>query len=126
MDDPSQGTITPESPIARYYEIRTKRLDLNREAARLEVEEAKLKYEIFREWDNLKAPQGYKVVKSEDPEPFVEDWPAFLEWVRNSGAIDVLQRRLTPSAIMARLQDDVAVPGVTIVQKPKLTVEFNG
>lgn len=124
--EPTLGEVTPESPIALYYATRAKRLELNREAARLEVEEAKLKYQIFQEWDNLKAPQGYKVVRGEDKVPFVEDWPAFLTWLRETNSVDCLQKRITESAVMARLQDGVSVPGVTIINKPKLTVDFNG
>ena len=123
MENSTDGVVTPTSPIAQYYATRAKRLALNKEAAMLEVQEAKLKHEIVKNWDTLKAPQGYRVTRDVVETPFVEDWPMFLQWVRDTNSVDCLQKRITESAIKARLEDG-DVPGVTTVPKTNLTIEF--
>lgn len=120
--DPSSGE-SAQSPIERYYDIRAKRLSLQREAAALEAEEKVLAYELFK---SKPQSHGYTASYWEEDTPFVNHWPSFLDWLRDNDALDCLQKRLTNSAIMARLKDGVSVPGVEVLKKPQLKVEKNG
>ena len=51
-----------------------------------------------------------KLVKSS--EPFIQDFTALSEYIRKEGAIDLLQKRLTPNAVKLRWKDGLTVPGV--------------
>jgi hypothetical protein len=126
METPTPDESVQISPIAQYYSIRKERLELNKQAAMLEVEEAKLKRDIIRGWDTLSKPEGFVVDLTTINVPFVEDWPAFIQWVRETNSVDCFQKRITESAVKARLDDGKAVPGVIIVPKQTLTVEING
>jgi hypothetical protein len=114
--------------LRQFYETRAKRLELDRESARLQVEEDKLKYELIKAHDagdNLSS-RLYLFSYSEKPVPYVEDWAKLTQWIIDNDAPDVLQKRLTESAIMARIREGHVIPGVTVIQKPVVLVEKVG
>lgn len=47
------------------------------------------------------------------PVPQVEDWDAFYKHVKKTGQFDLMQRRLSESAIKERWENNKTVPGVT-------------
>ena len=113
--------------IAEIQSIRKKRLSLQREADLLEQQEKGLigdliqhmnasKLEVFKEGED-------EAVLVASDEPNVEDWPKLLDHILATGSIDLLQKRVTASAVKARWKDDQTVPGIAVVTKQSL--KFN-
>jgi hypothetical protein len=108
--------------VKSFYEVREKRLKLDRESAALKALEDKLKYALDKTWDQTAVPKGLVAVRETKMVPYVEDWPEFLTWIKNNDALDCLQKRLTDSAIAARLADNKDIPGVKQAEKSVITV----
>ena len=103
--------------LQQYYELREKRLTLQHEADRIEQQEKDILYELTKDLNpdqevytrvygqfNMKATR--KIV------PSVFDWELALAYIRAEAATDLLQRRLTESAVKARWDNGVTVPGI--------------
>lgn len=113
--------------IKEILSVRKQRLSLQREADLLEQKEKALTNELVNVMisRNLDAftdgeDQAVLVVTQE---PVATDWPKLLDYIRENDALDMLQKRLTPSAIKARWAEKVNVPGVESVDKH--TLKFN-
>jgi hypothetical protein len=107
--------------------VRKRRLSLQREADLLEQEEKGLTglliahmnvhgIELFKDGDD-----EVSLVTTEEPN--VTDWPKLLDFIVTTGSVDLLQKRVTASAVKARWADDVEIPGVTTAKKQVL--KFN-
>lgn len=55
-------------------------------------------------------------------EPVVVDWPTTLQYIRETGNLDLLHKRLTASAVKLRWADGVMVPGVDQYEETKLVL----
>lgn len=57
--------------------------------------------------------------------PVANDWVAIHEYIKEHDAIDLVQKRLTESAVKLRWDDGIAIPGVgdKLVEKIKVTVK---
>lgn len=113
--------------LSDLLSLRKKRLSLQREADLLEQEEKKLTNDLIAKMLNEKLE---KVVDGEDEvtigsslEPVVDSWPQLLDYIISSGSVDLLQKRMTPSAIKARWLATEEVPGVSSAVKH--TLKFN-
>lgn len=115
--------LTFAEQIKAYYEVRASRLDLDRQSARLKVQEDKLAYALGRSWNQAEVPEGFVATKETKLKPNVDNWPEFLDWIRDHNALDCLQKRLTESAVQRRIDDGVSIPGVELVSKTVITVE---
>lgn len=60
---------------------------------------------------------GYHLRVETKKVPRCTDWPGFHAYVKETGAFDLLHRRLTETAIMARLDDGEYVPGIVTDDK---------
>jgi hypothetical protein len=56
----------------------------------------------------------------------VNDWVKFYQWMFQAKAWDVLQRRVTPNAVLARIKAGERVPEVIVETKDVLVVEKGG
>lgn len=54
--------------------------------------------------------------------PTVEDWPALYAYVKKTGNFDMLQRRLSDTAVKERWEDGKEVPGVGKFQYADVSV----
>ena len=52
----------------------------------------------------------------------VQSWPQILEYIKETGSVDLLQKRLTESAVKARWTAGVDVPGVLNIPKHVITI----
>ena len=52
----------------------------------------------------------------------VKDWLRFYQWVSTHKAWDCLSRRITPTAVLARLQANEAVPEVEVESRVSLVI----
>lgn len=56
--------------------------------------------------------------------PVAQDWVAIHQYIKDNDAIDLVQKRLTESAVKLRWDDNVVIPGVgdKLVEKVKVTI----
>jgi len=56
--------------------------------------------------------------------PVANDWAAIHEYIKENDAIDLVQKRLTESAVKLRWDDNIIIPGVgdKLVEKIKVTI----
>jgi hypothetical protein len=113
--------------IKEILSVRKQRLSLQREADLLEQQEKKLTNDLI----NLMISQDLEIMgEGEDEatlvtsvEPVAVAWPKLLDYIRENDALDIFQKRLTPSAIKARWAEGMDVPGVERTEK--YTIKFN-
>jgi len=115
------------SKLSEMLSLRKQRLSLQREADLLEQQEKTLQSELI----NIMVSRGLDTfTDGEDQaslvitvEPIATSWPTLLDYIRANDALDILQKRLTPSAIKARWAEGHDVPGIDRAEKH--TLKFN-
>lgn len=112
--------------IDSYVEQREARLHLERQAEERKKLETKLKEQIEEtlKAHNLSTGGGdrWRATIVPDNKPVCENWKALYEYVALTGAFDLLQRRLTETAVKARWEDNVVIPGITKFPITKLSI----
>lgn len=113
--------------IKEILSVRKQRLSLQREADLLEQKEKALTNDLInsmvsRDVDTITDGED-QVTLVTTLEPVATNWPTLLDYIRQNDALDILQKRLTPSAIKARWADGQDVPGVDSLEKH--TIKFN-
>lgn len=113
--------------LQEMLSIRKRRLELQREADILEqkekaIQESLIQFMVSRELDSVHEGEDICYLQVTD-EPLVNSWPDLLKYIRETDSLDMLQKRVTPSAIKARWADNVVIPGVSAV--PKRSLKFN-
>ena len=100
----------------KLYEIRAKRLEMQKAVDVVAAEESALREHIIATLPKSEASgvagklARVTVVTKEVPQ--VEDWDAFYKHVKKTGQFDLLQRRVGDSAIKERWESGKEVPGV--------------
>jgi|SRR5215203_3540098 len=102
--------------IARYSIAREARLQKSKEVDDLQKEESKLKEEIIRtmqgqELKTIGIP-SCTVKLQEKIKPTVSNWEILYQHIAMTNEFDLLQRRLTETAVKLRWEDKLEVPGV--------------
>lgn len=111
----------------RLYELRQKRLDEQKKVDAIEAEEKALKEHIINTLPKSEASgvagkvARVTVITKEVPQ--VEDWDAFYKFVKKNNAFDLMQKRLTDTAIKERWENGKEIPGVKHFQAT--TVSLN-
>lgn len=111
--------------LKQYFETRERRLKLQREADELEQQEKDILYAITKGMDQPEVfvHEGPFVLKAVRKEvPLVNDWAATLNFIKSTGSVDLLQKRLTDSAVKARWDNGLDIPGVSHAFKYTTTV----
>jgi len=106
--------------IDALYAIREHRLGLQRKVDELKAEEVKARERLFEmltaigltKASGAVATAGIKVSKI----PLVEDWDILQQHIQQTGEFDLLQKRISVTAWRARFEEDIAVPGVSMVE----------
>jgi hypothetical protein len=115
------------SSIAFILETRKKRLSLQREADLLEQQEKGLIQDMINSMVNAGQTllsQGVDEVQLiETQEPIATSWPLVLDYIIANDAVDLLQKRLTASAVKQRWSNGVVIPGIEATTK--LALKFN-
>lgn len=104
-------------------EIRAKdkqRLELDRESKKLKAEVDSMCAEVIglMHIEGIDETDGARIVRKQ--KPFISDWAALDGYIREHDATDLLQKRLTESAVKLRWEDGIAIPGVGIMDEEKL------
>ncbi len=100
----------------RLYQLRQKRLEMQKEVDKVAAEESALKEHIINTLPKSEASgvagklARVTVVTKQIPQ--VKDWGAFYEYVKKTGQFDLMQRRITDAAIKERWEAGEEVPGV--------------
>lgn len=101
---------------------RNERLKLDEESAKLKVREDSIA-------DQLRAANvesgtfgPYVLTAKAKKVPRCTDWTLLHAHIKETGEFDLLHKRLTESAIMARLKDGVYLPGIVTDDKVTYTI----
>lgn len=101
----------------KLYEIRQKRLAMQKEVDAVEAEEKALKEHIINTLPKSEATGAsgklarVTVITKEVPQ--VEDWETFYKHIKKSGQFELLGKRLSDAAIKERWEAGKEVPGIT-------------
>ena len=131
--------ISVDKVIKAYISVRAQK-DAIEAKAKADVEELKAKLGKFEAWLQAKADEtGVKSFKTDYGTAFlttsdfanVADWDAVLNFIKTNDAYDMLERRVSKTAVRSYLDANKAVPdGVTFgtrisisVRKPAAKVE---
>ena len=100
----------------KLYELRQKRLAQQKLVDEIEAEEKALKEYIINtlpksETSGVAGKVARVTVVSKDV-PQVKDWDAFYKHVKKTGEFELMQKRLSDSAINERWEQGKKIPGV--------------
>ena len=103
------------------------RLTHDRASKKLKIIEDNLKANLIKAMkdDGLRTIDTGKVFVDvfEHQRPVILDWSALEIFIRAHNAVDMLQKRLTESAVKLRWDDGVQVPGVGLQTTDKVTTK---
>lgn len=100
----------------RLFELREKRLEEQKKVDAIEAEEKAIKEHIIQNLPKSEASgvagKVARVTVITKQVPQVKDWDVFYKHVKKTGEFELLQRRLTDTAIRERWDAGKQVPGV--------------
>lgn len=109
-----------EKAIVMWRELRTERLEAERQARVLKNDEDKLKSFLIEAFKQQKLEgmiiDGRSTGLSTKTQPSVADKEAFLAYIKETGQLDLLQFRLATGAVQERWNNDMEVPGVEEIE----------
>lgn len=112
--------------VDEFYVAREERLELARQLAAADQKEKLLKEHIIRECGlaKLSAIGGQRaIVKlTSKQKPIVTNWNDVYSFIRKEDAFDLLQKRLTDTAVKLRWDDGIALAGIEAFTVYDLTV----
>lgn len=108
------------------YQRRAERQALAKQLSDMASEETELENHIFNAFgkQELRGAKGAIATASikEDNVPTIEDWDVFFEHVKKTKSWDMLQRRLSTTAVRERWKSNKEVPGVGVFHKMSLSL----
>ena len=112
--------------VNAYISHRTQRLAKEKEVELIKEAEEELKKTIITKFKEqglkaLGADNGIVKMSSTD-EPKAENWDEIWNYIKETGEFDLLHKRLTNTAVKARWEDGVLIPGVGKETVYRLTV----
>src|SRR3982751_845952 len=113
------------STLTEYLSIRQERLDLQRKGDIMDQKEKNLKAELVEmmiaaDSDRFTEQQGELFVGVKmicTNEPNVENWSELIQHIKETGDIDLLQKRVTPTAVKQRWEEGKTIPGMSSIVK---------
>ncbi len=122
--------MTNEKPVGiiidELYALRTQRLALSKEVDELKAQEAVLRKTIIDrlQVNGLDSGRGNDATASitKDVQVNISDWAMFNNYVIKTNSLDLLQKRVSMTALKARWEDGVEVPGLTKIELPDLSL----
>jgi hypothetical protein len=118
--------------IDKAYDLRQKRLELQREVDKIKDQENEIRQAIMFELDmhGLAKASGAHASAgiTMSIQPQVEDWDSVYRFVAETNRFDLLQKRLSTTAWRELVEEGVKVPGtfVTEVRDISLTKSTRG
>jgi len=115
-------TFTVEQVVGTYVKLRRKREEIEA-SVKVEVDEIKAKMAKLEAWLMQKADEdGVTSFKTSKGTAFISstdfanvaDWDAVLTFIKNNDAFDMLEKRVSKSAVRALMDETGSVPpGIT-------------
>ena len=110
----------------RLFTVRQLRLKLQKDVDAVAEEERALKEHLINTLPKSEASgvagKLCRVAVVDKEVPRIGDWSKFYEFVKESGQFDLLQRRLSDTAIAARWEEGEEVPGVERFHVPVVSI----
>jgi hypothetical protein len=111
-----QREMTLQELIDEWGATRVQRLAEQKKVDRLEETEKKLKALVIAKMVKAKqtstGAQKYGANYSKKNKPVAGDWSKIYAYIRENNEFDLLQKRLMESAIQARWDDKIEIPGI--------------
>ena len=102
--------------IDSYYTLRAKRLELEKSVDSLKQEEADMKADIIAELheSSLNGAKGAIATASvtHKTKPKVTDWELVYDYIKETGNVELLHKRLTEGLWASMQEDGIEIPGV--------------
>jgi NADPH-dependent 7-cyano-7-deazaguanine reductase QueF len=118
------GTIGAAADM--IYELRAKRLDKAKEVEAIKKDEQDLEEHIIAllESQNLKSGRGKvaTVTISQKDTPALLDYEKFAKYLKKTGNVHLLQKRLATTAIKEMMDDGQKIPGVELLPIKDLSI----
>jgi hypothetical protein len=115
--------LTTAELLELLTEADAKRLEADKVSALNKAIVESSTYELSKRITLSGEYEGYKVTVSTDDEvPFGANWAAIIQYVKDTGEVDLLEKRLLKSGVKARWADGKEIPGVTKTSKTTLKV----
>lgn len=113
--------------ILEANKAQRERLAVDKEARIFKQREDALFAQVQQELDRLGLveynAEGVTASISEVTKPYIADFALLEAYIREHGALDLLHRRLTESAVKARWEDGIQVPGIGVSTERKLRIK---
>lgn len=102
--------------IDRLYALRATRLEAEKAIKTMKADELSLRITIKQLLDaaSLEGGRGQQASASiiNSTEPTAKDWPAIYAYIQENDAFDMLQRRLSATAVKDRWESGIVIPGI--------------
>ena len=112
--------------IDAVHALRAKRIEMQREVDEIKGNEERMKREIIALLKDAAVEgatgQAANARVTKKVVPTVKDWSALYQYIRDTDAWDMLDRRCNAAAFRARLDDGVQVPGVEAYEVEDLSI----
>ncbi len=109
--------------------IDRRRKQLESQARKLRKEqdalETKIKQYLLENAEENCSGAAFSVENRLITKPKAIDWMQTHSWIKEHDAIDLLEKRLSKSAVLARWEDGVDIPGVVKFNEYKLLISEN-
>jgi hypothetical protein len=125
LPEVSQATRQEVTEVVKVWrETKAERLAQDKIANKLKSEETRLKKWLIdtmhtQEYEGV-VIDGYITGAVAKQVPSIVDREMYLDHIRTTGELDLLQFRPATGAIKARMEDEVEVPGVELIDIPDL------
>lgn len=120
-EDKSVGALIDE-----LYVLRTDRLELSKKVDALKTQEAQLRAKIIAQLRDVDLASGSGRIATgsitTSKEARMLDWNEFWQWAVEHDARDVIQKRVSITAIRERWEAGVEVPGLEAVEVADLSL----
>lgn len=114
-------------PLATLLkDLHTSQVERRREQARLalmEEREKTITAEILKREKASFTSGSYVVEIKTTEEPFGSEWDKIIQYIKDTGSVDLLEKRLLKSGVKKRWDDGETIPGIIKVEKSTLKVE---
>jgi len=103
--------------ITEHNKLNVERLAADQTSAKLKVKQDAIIDQLVAAKVESGTFGPYSVEKKSKQVPRCTDWEGFYKYLQQTGNFDMLHKRLTETAIMARLDNDEYVPGISTDEK---------
>lgn len=117
---------TLQQLIDAWGDARTARLEAQRTVDQLEKGEKELKALViagmkFQKMSSCGGQRRGANYKAKQV-PTAGDWRKIYDWIKENDAFDILHKRLTDTAIKAREEDGIIIPGIVTIEVDDITM----